>query len=233
MLLLLFGIINMKKILFLVAIFSLAGCASQPARQVTDLRPVKLSQVNIESTTHGYIAASAFYQFIEYDNLGNVATNYVAPNPRHCNMFRPDVKCPETANAFAPVNNPTSAYDLSFEGFSVNTLYFFEVPVGRYIKRSNKRNYSGYVYDGPQFEVKPGQVLYYGHYQDQYDLERNFLMGDHFEFICDGFTNKIDDAKSKLHKIDPNLQFDSSLISTFKMNTPNDGRNPCTIQTIN
>lgn len=218
----------MKRLLLLV-VLSIAGCAMPIERQVTEIKPVKLNQVDINSTTHGYIAASAFYQFIIYDNMGGIEENYIAPMPKHCNMFRPDVKCPVTRNAFAPVNSPTTSYDLVFDGFAINTLYFFEVPTGQYHKVSD---WAG-RYEGPLFEINPGQILYYGHYQKQYDLERNIVFGDHYENICQGVANKLDDAKPKLNKIKSNLKFDESLIPTFKMDYFNDGRNPCTVQRIN
>lgn len=220
----------MKRLLLLV-VLSITGCAMPVQRQVTELKPVKLDQVDITSTTHGYIASSAYYQFIIYGTLGGIEENYIGPKPKHCNMFRPDVKCPVTPNAFAPVNSPTIAYDLLFDGYAINTLYFFKVPIGQYQRNIGSAHWK--PYEGPIFEIKPGKILYYGHYQKQYDLERNAVFGDHYEYICYGAANKIEDGKQKLKKIDPNIEFDESLVSTFEMFSPNDGRNPCTIQKIN
>lgn len=226
----------MNIVIALSTLLLFSGCAIQPNRVITDLRPIKLKQVDPDSSNYGYIAASSFNQFTVYDNLGNVSKDEVVAR-RHCNTFRPDIKCPPSENSFAPVSNPSVAYDLSLDGFAVNTLYLFKVPVGIYHRRPlfglSFNPFSPNYNNGSRFEIKPGEVMYFGHIHSQLDLEKNAVFGDHLESICNGIADKSDDAINKLKKANPNINLDTSLVGTFKMLTPNNGRNPCFIDKIN
>lgn len=211
----------MKKIALLLLVF-LNGCALTTPTENKYIKPIKNEYVDETSTSTGYIAISGLYRQRTYDNFGNMSQDWTRAAYDFDNN---DLKFKSIDQSN---NNRQVALHLNLEKYAENKLHIYPIPVGKY-QRPNNNNYSQNSYTGIEFEIHPGTILYFGHVHDEKDLERNVLLGDHYEQICSGVADKLSDAKETISSFNSNIKVDGSLIHTFRMYYPESGRTRCNI----